>query len=97
MEKQSARIESWLTEKNGVKETIEAVRSLDECERKEWSATQLYDYVTIPERRVRDCIDNLVDSDYIKFEGKWGQGSAKHYSNISLEDAGEFGHVEFGG
>jgi hypothetical protein len=95
VEKQVADIQSWLTEKNGVKQTIEAIRSLDAWEHEDWPATDLYENTSVSERRVRDCLEDLADEGYIEFEGKWGQGLPKYYSNLCLEDAGDFGHVEF--
>lgn len=97
VEKQIAWIQSWLTEKDGMKDTIEAIRSLDGWKHKEWSTTALYDHTSVSNRWVRECLGYLADEGYIKFEGKWGQGTPKHYTNICLEDAGNFGHVEFSG
>ena len=95
VEKQIADIHSWLTEKNGMRDTIKAIRSLEGWRNEIWKAPELYDQISISNRRVRDCLENLVEEGYIKFEGKWGRGGPKHYSNICLEDAGHFGHVEF--
>ncbi|WP_254767570.1 hypothetical protein [Salinilacihabitans rarus] len=95
VEKQIAGIHSWLTEKNGMRDTIEAIRSLEGWEDGIWKATDLYDRTSISDRRVRDCLEDLTEEGYIEFEGKWGRGTPKHYSNICLEDAGQFGHVEF--
>jgi hypothetical protein len=97
VETQIAEIDAWLTEKNGMIETIEAIQSLDGWRHKEWPATALYGNVSISNRQVRNRLDDLAEEDYIHFEGCSGQGGSKHYTNICLEDAGRFGHVEFHG
>jgi len=88
-------VQSWLTEKNGMKDTIDAIRSLDGWKDTVWKSTELYDHVSTSNRNVRNRLDDLVEAGYISFEGKWGHGTPKHYTNICLEDAGCFGHVEW--
>ena len=95
VEKQIPRIQAWLTEKDGMRDTIEAIRSLEKSRDETWKATDLYDRTSISNRHVRNRLDNLAEEGYIEYEGKWGRGSPKHYSNNCLEDAGQFGHVEF--
>jgi len=95
IETQIADIDAWLTEKDGMIDTIEAIQSLDGWRHKEWPATALYDHVSISGHQVRNRLDVLAEEGYIHFEGRWGQGKSKHYTNICLEDAGQFGHVEF--
>lgn len=95
VEKQIPRIQAWLTEKDGMRDTIEAIRSLEKTRDETWKATDLYDRTSISNRHVRNRLDNLAEEGYIEYEGKWGRGSPKHYSNNCLEDAGQFGHVEF--
>jgi len=95
VEKQIADIHSWLTEKNGMRDTIEAILSLEGWRDEMWKATDLYDRTSISNRHVRNRLDDLAEEGYIEYEGKWGRGTPKHYSNNYLEDAGQFGHVEF--
>ena len=95
VEKQSPKIHAWLTEKNGMRDTIEAIRSIEGWKQETWKATDLYDRTSISERHVRNRLDDLADEGYIEFEGKWGRGNPKHYSDICLDDTGRFGHVEF--
>ena len=90
-----ADIQSWNTEKDGMKDTIDAIQSLEEWKHVVWSSTSLYDNTSISNYWVRDRLDDLVDQGYINFEGRQGQGGTKHYTNICLGSAGSFGHVEF--
>jgi len=100
VEKQIPSIQSWIKEDDkthGMRDTIDAIHSVEGWSTHEWRATSLYDGVSVSDKWVRDCLDDLTDYGYIKFEGKKGQGQPKHYTNICLEDAGNFGHVDFSG
>jgi len=96
VKKEIPSIHSWTRAKGGMQKTAEAITELNDWQNCEWKSTDLYPHLAELKRRtVRNCLDNLADEGYIKFEGKWGQGTPKHYTNICLEDAGRFGHLEF--
>lgn len=96
VERQILDIHSWIRGEKGMRKTVEAIPQLEGWQRRVWKATELYPLIPeLDEHTVRDRLDDLVEEGYINLEGKWGQGNAKHYKNISLEDAGRFGHVEF--
>lgn len=96
VEKKIPTIQSWLSGKKGMKKTIKAIRTLEGWQHRIWKATELYDLVAeIEPHTVRDRLDDLAEQGYIEFQGKKGQGNSKHYTNLCLDDAGSFGHVEF--
>jgi len=97
VEKQVPSIQSWVTKEDGIRDTIEAIRSLEGWKHTEWRATALYDHTSVTEKQVRNCLEDLADAEYIECRGKKGQGNALHYANCRLEEAGSFGHVEFRG
>lgn len=97
VKKRIPEVQSWTTGKQGMKDVIEAIKSLEGWRDDEWRATALYDYTSIGERQVRDCLEDLADAGYIECCGKKGRGNALHYSNDHLDKAGTFGHVEFAG
>lgn len=95
LEKQIPEIYAWQTEKDGMRDVIDAIQSLDWWKRKEWKATELYNSTTSSDKQVRNCLATFVDQGYIINCGKKGQRGALHYANECLEDSGWFGHVEF--
>jgi hypothetical protein len=97
VEKQIPEIHSWQTEKNGMRDVIGAIRSLDAWDSREWKATELYDHTSIVDKQVRNCLEKLDGQNYIVNCGSKGQGGALHYADHRLNEAGEFGHVEFAG
>lgn len=97
VEKLNTDIHAWLTKKNGMRDVIEAIQSLDEWRVREWKATELYSLTNVGKRHVRNCLARLCEQGYIENCGKKGQGGAIHYANRCLDKSGEFGHVEFSG
>ncbi|WP_157969575.1 hypothetical protein [Haloplanus rubicundus] len=94
VEKRIPNIHSWIRGDKGMRKTVEAITQIDSWQDSVWKTTDVYPL--IPEfcrRTIRYRLDDLVEEGYIHFEGK--QGKIKCYTNICLEDAGSFGHVEF--
>lgn len=95
VEKQILEIDSWQTQKDGVPQVIEAIRSLSSWEDDVWKSTDLYGLTELSDRQVRSHLDSLADSGYIERLGKKGTGNTLHYANVCLDEAGVYGHVEF--
>lgn len=94
-ERRIPEIDAFLTEKEGMRDVIVAIRSLEEWRSREWKATELYECASVSEKQVRNCLEKLVEYGYLEPRGKKGQGGALHYANAHLQDAGHFGEVEF--
>jgi hypothetical protein len=91
-------IQPWTTtgqKKHGMRDTIDAIQTLDGWHHREWKATELYDHAEITDKTVRNRLEDLDDQGYIECRGKKGQGGALHYIDLCLDNAGSFGHVEF--
>jgi hypothetical protein len=94
VEKQIPNIHSWTRGDKGMRKTVEAITQIDEWQGCLWKTTDVYPHISeFHHRTIRDRLDDLTEEGYIRFEGK--DGKTKCYTNIHLEDAGRFGHVEF--
>lgn len=93
-EKRLVSVDSWISQKNGMQQVIEAIYTLDDWQIREWKTGEIADRVTISERYARKHLKTLVEQGYLESRTA-GRGGAFHFSNICLEKAGEYGHVEF--
>ncbi|GGI95123.1 hypothetical protein GCM10008995_01590 [Halobellus salinus] len=93
-EKRLVDIDSWITQKNGMIQVIGTIQSLDDWETREWKVSDVADQVDVSKRSAREHLKTLVDHGYLASRTA-GQGGAYHFSNVRLEEAGEYGHVEF--
>lgn len=92
--KRLASVDSWITQKNGMKQVINAIYNLDDWHSQKWKVGEVSDRVTISERYVRKHLKTLVKHEYLDSR-RGGTGNAFHFSNLCLENAGKYGHVEF--
>jgi hypothetical protein len=89
-------IHSWTRRKEGMRKTVEAIREIEDWRTRLWKTTDVYPQVSeIKNRTVRNCLDTLTEQEYIEFTGTEGRGQKKCYKNLTLEEAGHFGNVEF--
>jgi hypothetical protein len=103
---QLASIDRWTgTQKNGIQLVISAVRDLDGWMEREWKVKEVTERIDQLERQgtlkedlsdtsVRKWLKRLAKQGYLSTHQE-GQGNAHHFSNNSLENAPEYGHVEF--
>lgn len=93
-EKRFVSVNSWMTQKDGMKQVIEAIQELEDWQTQEWKTGDVAPCVFIKERTTREHLKTLVEQGYLdSWQG--GQGNAHHFSNVCLEEAPEYGHVEF--
>lgn len=93
-EKRLVSVNSWMSQKNGMRRVIEAIYALDDWRIREWKTGEIADRVSISERQAREHLKTLVEQGYLD-SWRGGRGNALHFSNLHLEDTGEYGHVEF--
>ncbi|WP_049915161.1 hypothetical protein [Natrialba taiwanensis] len=93
-EKRIVSVDSWMTQENGMKQVIEAIRELNERDIREWKTGDVADRISIYARYTREHLKNLVEQGYLE-SWQGGRGNAFHFSNVCIEEAPEYGHVEF--
>jgi len=93
-EKRLVSVDSWMTQRDGMKQVIEAIYDFDDWRTREWKVGEIADRVTISDRYTREHLKTLVEHGYLDSRTA-GRGGAYHFSNVSLEVAPEYGHVEF--
>lgn len=95
-EKRLVSVDSWMTQKNGMRQVIESIRNFNSWKTREWKVGEVADSVTISEKYTREHLKTLVEHGYLDSR-KAGRGGAFHFSNIRLEEAQKYGHVDFPG
>ncbi|MBV0924604.1 hypothetical protein KTS45_10380 [Halomicroarcula limicola] len=93
-EKRIVSVDSWMTQKDGMKQVIEAIRELDKRDIRDWKTGDVADRVSIHARYTREHLKNLVEQGYLE-SWQGGRGNAFHFSNVCVEEAPEYGYVEF--
>jgi DNA-binding transcriptional ArsR family regulator len=93
-EKRLVDIDSWITQKNGMRKVIEAIQDLDGWKTREWKVSEIAERVSISARSAREHLKTLVEQGYLTSRTA-GRGGAFHFSNVCLEEAGKYGHVDF--
>lgn len=96
-EKRPVSVDSWMTQKDGMRQVIEAIYDLDDWRTREWKVGEIADSVSIVPKSARKHLKTLVEHGYLdsRKAGRGGGGGAWHFSNVCLEEAPEYGHVEF--
>ncbi|WP_423999364.1 winged helix-turn-helix domain-containing protein [Haloarcula salina] len=96
-EKQLVSVDSWITPKNGMRQVIDAIYDLEGWRKREWKVGKIADRVSISHSYARKHLKTLVEQGYLdsRKAGRGGGGGAWHFSNVCLEEAAKYGHVEF--
>jgi hypothetical protein len=92
--KRFATVDSWITHKNGMKQVIETIRNFDDWKALEWKVGKVAECVTISKNSTRKHLKTLAEQGYLD-KRTAGRGGAFHFSNVRLEEAQKYGHVEF--
>ncbi len=93
-EKRIVSVDSWMTQEDGMKQVIDAILGLDAWDSREWKTGDIAERVSISARYAREHLKNLVEQGYLE-SWQGGRGNALHFSNVCVEEASEYGHVEF--
>lgn len=91
--KRFATVDSWITHKNGMKQVIETIRNFDDWKALEWKVGKVAECVTISKNTTRKHLKTLAEQGYLD-KRTAGRGGAFHFSNVRLEEAQKYGHVE---
>lgn len=93
--KANPEIRSWHSHKGGMKKVIDGIRRVDGWEHGEWKTKAITEDVDdLSSRQVRRRLKDLRKLGYIE-SYRGGRGNAYHWRNVSLDECGEYGHVEW--
>lgn len=92
--KRLVSVDTWLTPKDGMRQVIEAIYDIEDWRNQEWKTGDVAKQVSLSVDSARKHQKTLVKQGYLdSWQG--GRGNAFHFSNVNLEEAPRFGHVEF--